>query len=244
MLRFLALPQRFVVLPKGDALSPSLEGVVEKIWQAERRRRGSKLFNGTVFSVDECADGTVMGRFIEYRRFLAQVQRPDLFPELQVRPLAVTGLLQNAEGLFFGRRNPGAAQQPDCWELVPAGGIDRTTLTNLGEVDPREQILLELQEEVGLDRGSVARPRLVAFCEEPEHHVFDLVWELETSLKSIAVTTAQAKLSNPEHQQILCIRWKDVAGFLADHQATLAAGIFDLINHIAPQKQRMSLKSY
>ena len=238
MLRFFALPERFVLLPGSPkALAPSLENVVEEIWQAERRRRGLKLFNGTLFSVHELSDTTVKGRFVEYRRFVAQVKRPELFPVLQVRPLAVTGLLQNAEGLFFGRRNPGAAQQPDCWELVPAGGIDITTVTDRGEVEPGEQILEELKEELGLDRISVAPPRLVAFCEEPEHHVFDLVWELETSLESMTVVNAQAKLSSPEHVQIVCVGWKDLEGFLADNQRALAAGIFDLINQIAPQKR-------
>lgn len=239
MLRFLALPQRFVVLPKSEALSPSLEDVVEEIWQAERRRRGSKLFNGTLFSVDELTDGAVAGRFVEYRRFLAQVHRPELFLELQVRPLAVTGLLQNTEGLFFGRRNPGAAQQPDRWELVPAGGIDASTLTDGSEVEPGEQILAELKEEVGLDRASVATPRLVAFCEETEHHVFDLVWKLETSVESMAVRKAHAQLGNPEHVQILCVSWKELEGFLEHNQGALAAGIFDLINQIAPQKGRV-----
>ena len=238
--RFLALPQKFRVLPGSpETLPPGLEHTVEEIWQAERRRRGAKLFNGTLFSVCELSPTAVTGRFVEYRRFVAQVQRPELFLELRVRPLAVTGLLQNAQGLFFGRRNSGAAQQPDRWELVPAGGVDTNSLTDGGEVEPGEQILEELKEEVGLDRTSVDTPRLVAFCEEAEHHVFDLVWELETSFDSSAVISTHAQLQNPEHVQILCVSWKELEGFLADRQEELAAGIFDFINEIAPQKGRI-----
>jgi len=239
MLRFLALPQRFVVLPGSqEALPPSLENVVEGIWQAKRRCRGSHLFNGTLFSVCELSDGTVTGRFVEYRRFVAQVQRPELFLELQVRPLAVTGLLQNADGIFFGLRNSEMAQQPSCWELIPAGGIDDSRLMD-GRIEPQEQILAELEEEVGIDRALVEPPRLVAFCEEPEHHVFDLVWELKTSLENKDITTAHGKLGDSEHVDVRCVCWKDLDEFLVDSRRAVAAGVRELIAHTAPQKKRM-----
>jgi hypothetical protein len=239
MLRFLALPQRFAVFPASqEALPPYLENVVEEIWQAERRRRGSKLFNGTLFSVDKLSETTVTGCFVEYRRFVAQVQRPGLFAELQVRPLAVTGVLQNADGIFFGLRNAEMAQQPSCWELIPAGGIDDSTLTD-GRIEPQEQMLAELEEEVGIDRALVEPPRLVAFCEEPEHHVFDLVWELKTSLENKDITMAHGKLGVSEHVDVRCVCWKDLDEFLADGPRAVAAGVRELIAHIAPQEKRM-----
>jgi hypothetical protein len=39
--------------------------------------------------------------------------------------------------------------------------------------------------------------------------------------------------------QILCVSWKELEGFLEHNQGALAAGIFDLINQIAPQKGRV-----
>jgi hypothetical protein len=236
-IHFLPLPERFVVLPEPPvALDRSVENEVEEIWRSEKAKRGAKLFNGTLFSVEKASESTISGRFVEYRRFVAQVRQPELFSELQVRPLAVTGLLQNAEGIFFGHRNSGMAQQPDCWELIPAGGIDAGTLTGSGEVDPAEQILHELREEVGLDRQMVARPRLVAFCEEPEHHVFDLVWELQTSLDSVAITATHAALRSPEHVAILCVSWERLEAFLGDNRA-VAAGNRELMNHLALHKR-------
>lgn len=240
MLRFLPLPEKFVVLPgPPPALSPSVEEAVRAIWQEEQAKRGPKLFNGTLFSVEQAFEKTVRGRFVEYRRFVAQVQRPEFFPDLRVHPLAVTGLLQNAEGIFFGHRNSGMAQQPSCWELIPAGGIDASTLTEDEEVEPHKQILDELKEEVGLDPATVTPPRLIAFCEEPEHHVFDLVWELETSLESKTVTAAHAGLSEPEHVNVICVGWGELEGFLAESQRAIAAGNRDLIKHLAPHKRRV-----
>ena len=238
--RFLPLPDRFLVLAEPPAKLPvSLENEVEEIWRTEKVKRGAKLFNGTLFSVEQVSGATVSGRFVEYRRFLAQLRRPDFFAELQIRPLAVTGLLQNAEGIFFGHRNSGMAQQANCWELIPAGGIDACTLTERGEVQPAEQILHELKEEVGLDRSVVAQPRLVAFCEEPEHRVFDLVWELETELDSSAVKSAHSVLDNPEHVDVVCVPWNDLETFLEDRQRAIAAGNRELMSHLAPHKRPM-----
>ena len=238
--RFLPLPERFIVLADpSPKLSASLEEVVEAIWRSEKAERGAKLFNGTLFSVEEISGLTVKGRFIEYRRFVAQLRRPELFASLQVRPLAVTGLLQNAEGIFFGQRDSGMAQQANCWELIPAGGIDASTLTVSGEIVPAEQILHELKEEVGLERSAIARQRLVAFCEEPEHRVFDLVWELETALDSSAVKAAHSLLENPEHVELVCAPWSDLGTFLADGRRVFAAGNRELMSQLALPKGQM-----
>lgn len=237
---FLPLPDRFLVLAEPPPKLPaSLENEVEEIWRSEKVKRGANLFNGGLFSVQQVSGTTVSGRFVEYRRFLAQLRRPDFFAELQIRPLAVTGLLQNSEGIFFGHRNSGMAQQANCWELIPAGGMDASTLTENDEVQPAEQILHELKEEVGLDRSTVARPRLVAFCEEPEHRVFDLVLELETELDSSAVKSAHSGLVNPEHIDIVCVPWNDLETFLEDDQRAVAAGNRELMSHLAPHKRPM-----
>lgn len=237
-MQFLPLPEKFIVLDgKAPALSPSLEKEVETIWRSGQATRGQRLFNGTLFSVERISGEAVVGRFIEYRRFFAQTERPSLFPDLQVRPLAVTAILQNTEGIFFGQRNSRAGQQPDCWELVPAGGVDASTLTAQNEVDPKRQILDELEEEVGLSRTLIASCRLVAFNEEPEHHVFDLVWELETVADEATVTVAHAGLSSPEHINIVCVGWSELEDFLGANRTRLAAGNWELIEQLAPHKR-------
>ena len=240
MLRFFDLPKRFVVLPEFKReISSALEQIIATIWNKEKAERGSRLFNGQLFSIEEVSAGCVTGCFVEYRLFLAQLRRPELFSELHVQPLAVTGLLQNAEGLFFGLRSSTAALQPDRWELVPAGGIDAGRMSATGDIEPDGQLLAELGEELGLNSSDVRPPRLVGFCEEPELHIFDLVFDLETTLETKTVLRAHAALSNPEHQEIRCVPWKDVEGFVADHDLAIAAGNRELLRHIAPAKRRM-----
>jgi hypothetical protein len=240
MLRFFDLPERFVVLPEFKReISAALEQTIATIWRKEKAERGSRLFNGQLFSTEEVSAGCVIGCFVEYRLFLAQLRRPELFSELRVQPLAVTGLLQNSEGLFFGLRSSTSALQPNRWELVPAGGIDAGRMSETGDIEPDAQLLAELGEEVGLKPSDVRSPRLVGFCEEPELHIFDLVFDLETTLETTAIVSAHTALRNPEHEGIRCVPWKDVEGFIADHHLEIAAGNRELLRHINPAKRRM-----
>jgi hypothetical protein len=242
MLRFLQLPERFVVLQESKTqLSATIEKEIARIWDSERQVSGARLFNGLLFSVEKLSAETVTGYFIEYRIYLAQLRRPELFSELRVQPLAVTGLLQNREGLFFGLRHPGLAQQQDCWELIPAGGIDASTLTNDSQVQPHEQLLCELEEEVGLKRAEVGSPRLVCFSEDLDLHIFELVWDLETTVDTKTIMAAHAAVDHPEHAEIRCVLWRDLPEFLADAQRAIVSGNRDLLDHIARNKRGMQL---
>jgi 8-oxo-dGTP pyrophosphatase MutT (NUDIX family) len=242
MLRFLQLPEKFVVHKEfKKKLSTAIEKEIARIWDAEKQVSGARLFNGLLFSVEQLTADTVTGCFTEYRIYLAQLRRPELFSELRVQPLAVTGLLKNREGLFFGRRNPGLAQQADYWELIPAGGIDASTLTNDGCVQPHEQLLRELEEEVGLKRAEVRPPQLICFSEDLDHHLFELVWEVETALDTKTIMAAQAAVDDPEHAEIRCVPWRDLKEFLASGQRAIVSGNRDLLNHIAQNKRWMHL---
>jgi hypothetical protein len=240
MLRFLPLPQNIILLPEpGPALPPSLEEEVHEIWQEERAWRGSALFDGPLFSVEEISPQTVAGRFVEFRRYLAQERRPELFSQLRIQPLAVTGLLQNAEGLFFGCRSSAVALQPGCWELIPSGGVDRTALTEASHIHPAGHILTELEEEVGINAEAVAPPRLLCFSEDLEHHIFALTWELKTQLDRTAILHAHAALPHPEHAEITFVRWADLVGFLAQGPDLVTVSSKYLLEHISPQRDHL-----
>jgi hypothetical protein len=233
MLRFLPVPEKIVVLPEpAPKLHPSLEAEVEEIWQAELDRRGSTLFNGPIFSLEQISPHAISGRYVEFRLFLAQERQPELFFNLRVQPLAVTGVLQNAYGLFFGYRNSAVAVQPECWELIPSGGVDRSALTLDGQLSPAQQILTELWEEVGIPGGSVSAPKLLCFTEDPVHHIFELIWELKTLLHSDAILRAHATLGRSEHSKIKFVRWADLEGFLGQDGDVLLPASRCLLEHL------------
>lgn len=108
------------------ALPPALDAEVEALWQAACVRMAPlmRLFNGRVFNAERIAPTHITGHLTEYRRVVAQMSRPGLFEVLQVRSLAVCGVLTCPDGVVFGRRHPGAAYQAGLWQLPPAGSAD------------------------------------------------------------------------------------------------------------------------
>jgi hypothetical protein len=148
----------------------------------------------------------------------------------------VSGLLQNSEGLFFGYRSSGVALQPECWELIPSGGVDRSALTETGQIYPAGQVLTELKEEVGINPAAVVSPRLLCFTEDSLHHIFELVWELKTTLDRAAILHAHATLVHAEHAKITFVSWADLEAFLADGSDAVALSSRDILEHLFPRK--------
>ncbi len=106
------------------ALPAAVDGEVERLWQAagERVAAGGagRLFNGQVFSADTISPSLVTGHLTEYRRVIAQMERPELFAELSVRSFAVCGVLRCAGGVVMGRRHRAAIYQAGM--ATAAGG--------------------------------------------------------------------------------------------------------------------------
>jgi hypothetical protein len=82
------------------------------------------MFNGRVFSADVITPRLVTGHLTEYRRVVAQMERPGLFAELQVRSFAVCGVLRCEGGVVVGRRHRAAVSPAGMWQLASAGSVD------------------------------------------------------------------------------------------------------------------------
>lgn len=135
-------------------LPAAVDREVERLWQAASRRVAAggagRMFNGRVFSADAITPHLVTGHLTEYRRVVAQMERPSLFAELGVRSFAVCGMLRCAGGVVVGRRHRAANYQAGMWQLAPAGSVDAGAVRTDGTVDIRRQLLRELHEELGL----------------------------------------------------------------------------------------------
>src|ERR1700733_13030434 len=75
------------------ALDATLDATVEQLWRAAAQRvaegGAGTLFNGRVFSADRITPTEITGHVTEFRRIVAQMEHPDLFAALGLRPLAV-----------------------------------------------------------------------------------------------------------------------------------------------------------
>lgn len=201
-------------------LPVALSCEVERLWQAARERVAAggagRLFNGRVFSIDSISPRLVTGHVTEFRRIVAQMERPALFTELGVRPLAVCGVLRCADGVVVGRRHRGAVYQGGMWQLPPAGSVDASAVGADGAVDLQRQLLSELREEVGLTADMVEEPQPLCIVEHPDSHVSDFGLGLIARLNGKAVLAAHEASGNGEYEQIRVIARAELPAFLAE----------------------------
>lgn len=210
------------VVARIDRTMPALPSVVdrevERLWQAASERVAAggagQLFNGQVFSADSITPHLITGHLTEFRRIVAQMERPAL--ELEVRPLAVCGTLRCADGVVVGRRHHAAIYQAGMWQLPPAGSVDASAVGADGVVDLRRQLLSELQEELGLAAGTVSEPEPLCIVEHPGSRVSDFGFGLITDLSGKAVLAAYRANGNPEYEEMRVVPEAKIAAFLAE----------------------------
>jgi len=206
-------------------LPAALDATVETLWRtaADRVAAGGagRLFNGRVFSIDSLAPDRITGHMTEFRRIVAQMEDPALFPALGIRSLAVCGVVCCADGVAVGRRPPAAIYQPGMWQLPPAGSVDQNALRPDGAIDLAGQLLTELREEIGLDAAAAGPPRPLCLVEHPGSHVCDLGMALTTSLDAAAVLAIHRARGNAEYDPLLVVPYAELAGFVARHRADL-----------------------
>ncbi len=197
------------------ALSVTVEAELDRLWNVAQERAGGLLFNGRVFCTDEIGADLVSGHWTEYRRTVAQMQRPDLFDVLRLRPTAVGGALLAPDGVVFGRRPERAVYQAGMWQLPPAGNLDISCAEPDGTVDFTRHVLTELREEMGMDAGAVRVRGPLCMVEHSGSHVLDIGVALETDLDAAAIARAHAAAPDAEYDVLRIVKPEALAAFLA-----------------------------
>jgi hypothetical protein len=206
---------RFRVVRPMPPLPPALDAEVERLWRVVQAEMEGRLFNGRVFSADVITRHLVCGHWTEFRRVVAQMRRPDLFPVLGVRSLAVGGVIVGPDGVVFGRRPAGAVYQAGEWQLPPAGSVDASAAGPEGAVEVLRQFFGELREELGLDAGAVSAPRLLCIVEHPGSRVLDVGVAVTTGLSAAAIRAAHAAGGNGEYGALEVVPVAGLPAFLA-----------------------------
>ena len=210
-----------VLLAAAFTLPASVESVVEHLWQAEQQRRGQSLFNGKILSAVEISPQRILGRVLEYRHLIAQRARPELFDVLRVRPVAVSGVFECADGIVFGRRAGTMTQDAGLWELVPSGGIDTSEVPDGAEVDYRAQILTELHKEIGIGSDSVASIRPFCLVDDLDSHVLDIGLMMESPLSASAVLKIHREAATRDYDELRVVDRAEVDGFIQGEASQL-----------------------
>ena len=190
---------------ESQGSDPTVLAEVDKIWSEAQIEHGAALTNGLIFSVIDVVGPLITGRFVDYKYFFVASRYPEIFSDLQVRPLAVTGLSRCEGGIILGRRSANVTQDPGLWEFVPSGGIDRSSRQVNGSLDVTRQIRQELHEETGLKPELVVTisPRYV--IEDTSSHVFDVVTDviLNSPAKEVKVALDRMRAAEFDEFQVL-----------------------------------------
>lgn len=214
----------------APVLSEDLERLVEGLWQAEQTRRGKAMRDGRIMSAVRVYAGGIHGCIVGYRHLIAQRARPELFSELRVCPVAVSGILQCRDGVVFGRRGNSMTQDPGLWELVPSGGIDANK-TQGTTVDYFAQVLTELREETGIRATNIAAIRTLCLVEDTESHVFDIGISLESPLEPAQVLQLHRQDASREYEELRIVPYAQIDDFVGVEALRLVGVSLALLRH-------------
>lgn len=203
---------RIEVLPASPALPPAVESRIDAIWRTAQDAQPA-LYNGRIYSLVERRPEHLAVHALEYRLLLAQRRTPELKSVLAVRPIGVTGLLTGRDGLVLGYRAKHVMADADLWEPAPAGSLAR--------LEPHEQILEELKEELGVDRSKIQPPRVLGLVEDATSSVIDIVFRIETDLSAEALHAAWQNHGSDEYAEVRVVPPAELPRFLAEHHGRL-----------------------
>ena len=200
---------------------------IDRIWEHTTKKRNNQLFNGKILSVIQKHPDQITATSVQYKYFLAQLSLPELFNDLQIKPLAVSGLLDCTDGIVWGRRNKTMTQDREKWELVPSGGIN---IENIDEpisktinIDYRTQIYSELQEEIGIKKSLVLDINTFCLVQDNNSHVLDIGIHIKTALNSNEIIKNYMQNGNREYTDINIIPQNSILDFIEKNKTHISA---------------------
>ncbi len=220
LIRLNEAPVCTLALAKPE-IPQAIDDRARDIWREEMQRRGSGLFDGEIVSVVSIADNRITGRRADYRYLLAQSRDPSIFRWSQVRPLAVTGLLFCQDGIVIGHLSQTVYQYPGMGELAPSGSVDMSTLGHNQQVDLRQQLMLELQEEIGITTKDVSDVQPLAVVSDNDSQVFDVCYTVRTSLQWEDIQRIFKTSGSAEYEQLELLPLNRIQDYLLANQKTL-----------------------
>ena len=119
--------------------------------------------------------------------------------------LAVSGVLETPDGFILGQRNEKQTQQePSMWEFAPAGSVD--WLPQFGRHrDVREQLCLEVTEELGLEDKDFSSMIPIALIYDEGAHVLDIGFHVNVHPVSANQVTCKLAFPNSEYTDVAVV---------------------------------------
>ena len=192
---------KYIERPEADL---PLQEEVEAVWKKLLSNNPS-LFNAPLFSLEQLdLDSlSLSGYFVPYKYWLFQRQNPDLYSQLKIRPLAVSGVISVNGEYLLGKRSEKMTQDPGLWEFCPSGGIDSDSLTD-DHIDFLGQLYKEFNEELQWDKNTIKTHKVFALAVDSEEKVADICVQLELKEK------LPLPQPNEEYSEFLWLKSEDL----------------------------------
>ncbi|HEX4352402.1 MAG TPA: hypothetical protein VHZ95_05795 [Polyangiales bacterium] len=211
-LRVIAVPER--------TWNDDVQQRVAELW-AEEQRRSPALFEGTLLTFVARTDAGLLGRFVDYRYYVAQRRDPSLRSELAITPLSVCGLIDCAGEVAFAERSADSTQYPGAIELIPSGGIDKAQLREDGSVDHRAQLVQELAEETGIGAAEIVSVQMAALLRDEIDEVVDIASIIVVTPAARAIAERTIARGTGEHRALVWIAIAALSDYLDRHRASM-----------------------
>jgi hypothetical protein len=150
----------------------------------------------------------------------------------------VTGLLRIAGGVLLARRAASALQDAGRWELAPSGIVDGRAL-DAGPLAAREQLAVELREELALAAGDARSCTALALVPDPSSTVIDVLFQVDVGLPTDEVLRRFAVRRSSEYDDVRVVPESGLADFLGREGADVsrAARLMLAVGGLVPEER-------
>lgn len=217
------------VLPeaRGFTLSEFDKLHINSLWKKEAEDSAKRLFNGQILNFVRWEGETLIGEFIEYKFYLAQVRDEGLRSLLNIEPIGASGITLTGDKVLFGKRSSYVTTYPEYYELVPSGSVDDGAL--LGDkIDLKKQFEVELWEETEISTTEIRTIEPLALIYDRQKKIYELC-------ASITVNYSVVREELHSSDEYLELRWvarSDLPAFLRKQKQPIVPISLELLKMI------------
>lgn len=209
---------------------------VDKIWDAGLQEAKSSLYDGTLYSVTKMTPARITVQKTRYKHFYAQLQDPNLFEALKVRPLACNGVLRSHNGLVFARRSKSVMLDQQCWEFAPSGTFDDDCKSSDTTLDVGALFRIECLEELGIPGHALKIGTVLGAFEHLHTRAFDLILEAKTPLRKADIERAFRARKTKEYSDLAVVHDEEIEGFVKQHRTQFVSTTLAILDVLTASK--------
>ena len=198
---------------RGFSLSDFEKKLVDRIWIEAQNETAARFYNGQILNFISLEENVLLGEFIDYKFYLAQLRDESLVHSLNIQPIAISGITTTANKVLVGQRSDHVTLYKNFYELVPSGTIDPECLDG-DRVDFKKQFEKEVWEESAISVTDMRETNPFALIYDSNRKAYEICAEI-----SVNYLVAKDNLSpSEEYQQLEWVPKTEIHKFAKKHR--------------------------